>query len=121
MATVIPFVKKSMLGSETLAMASWRLTNADTGMPVTLADWADKSIQVSGTFGGATVTIEGSNDGTNFTPLKDPSGALLAITAPSIRQVQEFTFYLRASSAGGTGTDVTVTLAGRKDNPKAGG
>ncbi len=33
------------------------------------------SVQVTGTFGGATVTILGSNDGTNYVAIKDKDGA----------------------------------------------
>jgi hypothetical protein len=113
-------VKKNFLGSDTILVASWELTNADTGDAVALPDWADKSIQVAGTFGGATVTIEGSNDGVNFATLRDPSGAFLTFTSAQIKQVLEMTLYLRASSSGGTGTDVIVTMAARMDRPLIG-
>ena len=48
-----------------MALFTWTpLTTGDTGAPITTGYSADLTIQVFGTFGGATVTFQGSNDGT---------------------------------------------------------
>jgi hypothetical protein len=60
--------------------ASWALGNADTGIAIDMTDYADRSVQVEGTFGSATITIEGSNDGTNWETLRDPQGVALTFT-----------------------------------------
>jgi hypothetical protein len=71
-------------------------------------------VAISGTFGGATVTLQGSNDGTNWFTLNDPLGndlAWLSSTATTgLRQIAENTLYLRPITAGGTGTSVVITV-----------
>lgn len=98
------------------------LTNAtsDTGAPLTLPEYADRSVQVKGTFGaGGTVVIEGSNDRKADTPtyatLNDPNGNALSITAAKIEQVLESTYLIRPRISGGDGTtDLTVTIMVRR-------
>lgn len=91
-------------------IASWALGNADTGVAVTLSDAADRSVQIEGTFGAATITIQGSNDGSNWQSLTDPQGNAIARTTAGLKAITELTRYVRAISSGGTGTAITVTL-----------
>ena len=119
MASVNPVVKRAPQGAQSVATAKWVLANADTGVAVDLTDYADRSVQVDGIFGSATVVVEGSNDGTTWFTLRDPQGLTLSFTANGLKQIMETTMYLRASSSGGTGTTVNVTLLARKSSPKA--
>lgn len=83
-------------------------TNAD-GAAVTLPAWTDRSVQIVGTFGTATVVLEGSNDGTNWATLTDPQGNAISTTSAKLEQVEEATRYFRANSSGGNGaTSVSV-------------
>lgn len=93
-------------------LATWTaMGNADTGTSVPISSASDRSVQVEGTFGGATVTIQGSNDGTNYQTLTDPQGnALTWTSANRLEQIEEITRYVRAITSGGTGTSVTVTM-----------
>lgn len=91
-------------------VASWTVGNADDGAPCEMIMASDKSVQVEGTFGGATVVIQGSNDGTNWRTLSDPSNAALSFAAAGLEAIQEHTRYIRPLSSGGTGTSVTVTI-----------
>lgn len=91
-------------------VASWTLGIADDGSPCEMVMASDKSVQVEGTFGGATVIIQGSNDGTNWRTLSDPANTSLSFTSANIKAVQEHTRYIRPFSSGGTGTTVTVTI-----------
>lgn len=84
--------------------------NADTGTAVDYNHFLDRSIQVTGTFGGATVTVQGSNDGTNFATLSDYQGNLLTLTAAGLKPIAEGVRYIRVITSGGSGTVVTVTL-----------
>ena len=65
----------------TCVIATWaNMQNGDDGQPIELANFADRSVQVFGTFGaGGNVRIEGSIDGTNYAPLTDPQGNALDI------------------------------------------
>ncbi|HRD87260.1 MAG TPA: hypothetical protein PK752_03225 [Accumulibacter sp.] len=79
----------------------------DDGAPLMGAQYTDKSVQVSGTFGGASVVFEGSNDGTNWATLTDPQGNALTIPAAKIEMISEATWYVRPRVSGG---DVTTSL-----------
>lgn len=93
------------------AVITWaNLTTGDTGDPVDYRAYTDRAVQVTGTFGGATVTIEGTIDGTNYATLTDPQGNALSITAAKIEQVAETVVKIRPAVTGGSGTSVTVSL-----------
>lgn len=91
-------------------------TTTDDGAPVDWIDFADRSIQVVGTFGATgAVTIEGSNNGVDWAALSDPQGNVLTITNPKIEQVLELTRYVRPRiTAGDVSTSLSVLLAMRK-------
>lgn len=87
----------------------WTLAAGDTAEPAALARFADRAIQVSGTFGGATVTIKGSLDGITYAVLRDGEGLDLSTIADSrIKYVQEPTAYLKPEITGGDGTTAVV-------------
>lgn len=95
------------------AVASWAaMANGDSGDAFALADFADKSVQVAGTFGtGGTVVLQGSNDNTNWATLTDPQGSNLSFTAAGLKAVGPATLYVRPAVTGGDGTtSLTVTL-----------
>lgn len=89
--------------------------NTDTGEPVTFPGGTIKSFQVTGTFGGATVTIEGSNDGTNYAALTTNGTTAATATTAGIKNIFENTLYIRCNVTGGGGTtDLDVTLLVRR-------
>lgn len=94
------------------------LLTGDTGEPLSMAQFFDRSIQVVGTFGpGGTLIIEGSNDGGGtYSTLTDVIGNNLSLTSSALRQVSELPEYLRPRVTGGDGTtdlDVYMFLRGR--------
>lgn len=90
---------------------SWpSMGNADNGTPASLLSASEKSVQVTGTFGSATVILQGSNDGSNWRTLSDPQGNAISFTSAGLEAVLEHTRYIRPNTSGGTGTDVTVTV-----------
>lgn len=95
--------------------ASWALATGDDGAPIQYPEFADKTVQVIGTFGGGTVLIEGSNDGTNWSTLTDPSGSSLSFSAAGLKQVLECTQYIRPRQSGGAAVAVTVYLVARRN------
>ena len=68
----------------------------------------DKTVKVFGTFGD-TLTIQGSNDGTNWATLSDSTGVPLEFTAAGIKLIAECPRYIRPS-AGASITSVTVII-----------
>ena len=68
-------------------------------------------MQVTGTFGGGSVALQGSNDGTNWVALKDLTGTVIAITVAGGVDFSVSCVYIRPRITGGTGDDVDVTIA----------
>lgn len=105
------------LGGARAALVEWTgLLNGDDGSPVDLIDYPDRCVQFTGTFGvGGSVTVEGSNDGTNYVALTDPQGNAITKTAAAIEQIVEVPRYIRPRVTAGDGTTaIAVNLVARK-------
>lgn len=87
------------------------MLNGDDGTPVEMAQYADRSVQITGTFGAAgTVVMEGSLDGNNYATLTDPQGNALSFTTAKIECISELVRYILPRVTGGDGTtSLTVT------------
>lgn len=79
-----------------------------------LAEYDDRSVQVSGAFGGGSIALHGSNDGENFAILSDPTGVALSISAEKIRGVLEYVHAVKPVRTGGSSMDVTITLLAKR-------
>lgn len=92
------------------------LANGDSGSPYAMPGYADRSVQVQGTFGvGGTVVIEGTIDGTNYIVLTDPQGNAISKTAASIETISEIVRFIRPRVTAGDGTTaITVSLIARR-------
>lgn len=92
----------------------WTLAQGESGDPYVLPGYADRSIQFTGTFGGATVTFEGSNEGadgaapSNYATLTDPQGNAISKTSAALEAVSEMTRVVRPKVTGGDGTTSIV-------------
>ena len=92
-------------------LAQWDMVDADTvGAAAEFPDQTDAVVTITGTFGGATVTIEGSNDGTTFVILTDPQGNIISKTSAAIEQITEVPRYVRPAKASGSSTTVRVMI-----------
>ena len=90
------------------------MVDGDVGQPYIPTFSADKSIQVEGTFGADTITVQGTNYQTagNWETLNDPSNNPLLITSKGVKQILQATYQIRPIVTGGDGsTSVTVTMA----------
>lgn len=122
MATITPtFAKvRGPSGGIDAVIATWaNIGDADTCVGVKRPDLADRSVQAEGTFGGATITMQGSNNSTtgsdgNWETLTVPSGTNVTFAAAGIKQVTEATGWIRPSTAGGSGSSITVTMCARR-------
>lgn len=79
---------------------------------------ADRSMHVYGTFGGATITVVGSNETaatpTSMVALHDPSGTAISITAAGISQISEVTNWIAPVVTGGAASGMTAALVVRR-------
>lgn len=90
---------------------SWlNMGDGDSGGEISWISYADRSIQAFGTFGS--VMIEGSNDGINWSSLRNTAGDDLIFTSSRIEQVLEVCLYVRPVVTG-AGADVNVVMVGR--------
>lgn len=99
-------------------VTTWTITTADhTGAGYQLPDAADRTVQFTGTWGAATVKIEGSIDGVTYFALKDPQGVEISATADELNAVEENVAYIRPRlTAVGAGATVVAALLSR--NPR---
>lgn len=119
MASVVPTITQITTLYGHVTVYTWAaIGDADTCVPVPMDAMGDRSVHVYGTFGGATISIKGSNEPnadptlaqTNFVALHDPQGVALTMTAAKIEEVSEVTHWLVPSTASGSGSAVTVQL-----------
>lgn len=97
-------------GADALIITWTPLGVGDDGAGVTRSSAADRTVQVIGTAAGATLTFQGSNNGTDWATLHDPQGNDLAFTSVGIKAISEATYYVRPIVSGGAGTSFTVIL-----------
>lgn len=100
-------------GKDESYSVAYAFTSNETGDTVELPQ-GDRSVQVAGTFNSATVSLQGSNDGSNWATLTDGLGNSLALTAAGIKNIGELTRYVRAAVTSGSVTSVTATIFARK-------
>jgi hypothetical protein len=93
------------------AIYTWTgLASASSGDKIQGPGWTDRSIQFTGTFGGATLILQGSNDGVNWFTLHDPFSNLLSFTSAALAEVTEVTNYMRPTISGGDGTTSIIAV-----------
>jgi hypothetical protein len=110
-------------GSVSVKKVVWNGLNStnNIGTPVSFPGFADRTVQINGTFNNATVVLEGSLEeggaGTYFT-LTDPQGNAISKTTAAGEAITELTQYVRPNCTGGNNVqDVTVTMLLRMQNP----
>ena len=90
------------------------LAGGDSGEPVSIPGASDKTVQISGTFGTSTVSIQGSLDVSDagvYNNLTDPQGnAIAGIAAAAIESITENTTWVKPVVAAGTGTPIKIVL-----------
>lgn len=95
----------------------WTLGQGDVGLPSKTPTFSDRAVQFSGPFGTASVTLEGTLNGTDYLPLTDPQGNAITKTVASIEAISENAWFIRPKVTGGDGTTAIVcTLLSRREN-----
>ena len=108
--SVIPYtipVSPHNTGQKYMIVKWSNLAAGDTGTPFELANFADRAVQITGTFGSC--TIEGTIDGTNYFTLRDVLGNSLTFTVTGGKQIMEIVRAIRPNVTG-VGADLTVTM-----------
>lgn len=121
MAIRTPTVEYLVDGNPNIVRVTWTgLLNGDTGAPVEIPEFPDRTAQVYGTFGaGGSVNMEGSNDKTTEAPtyalLTDPQGNNFTKTGAALEVFEEVTLLMRPNVTAGDGTtSLTVRVVVRR-------
>lgn len=123
MAT-ISYSRSNFEASRGIMSINWLLMgNADIGQMIECPFWMDKTIHLFGTFGGATVVLQGSNDPrclldptgstADWQTLRDPGGTALSMTAATLKSVLELPRFIRPQTSGGAGTSLNLYMNAR--------
>ena len=114
MAASTPTINQNIKpGDGSVVLSTWTLTTADPeGGWFEWAQWADRCGTAFGTWGGATLTWQGSNDGTNAFTLSNAAGGTAATqTADGGKQLLELPLYVRPKlTSVGVGATVVAEL-----------
>ena len=117
MATRTPTITYAPNGHRNAVQVTWSgLLNGDDGAPFEGADFADRTVDIGGTFGAAgSVTFEGAN-ASSYVALTDLQGNAITKTAAGIEKVTETPRFTRPRVTAGDGTtSLTVTLFARRN------
>lgn len=103
------------------------LDGDDTGLPVRMAKYSDKSVHIYAltSHGSGTTVLQGTNDergdpehadhaNCKWLTLTDAQGNAISKTDDAIEQVLENPMWIRPSQSGGTNADVVVALTCKK-------
>jgi hypothetical protein len=88
-------------------VATWAgITAGEECEHVSYSGAPDRTVQVVGTFGGASVSVDGTleDEPANWLPLTDPQGNSLSIAVARIEAVTELVRYIKPTLHGGDGT-----------------
>lgn len=114
-AATVNGVSQATVGNATfvgeMVHVAWTLAQGDDGAPVSYAEFSDRSIAFTGTFGGASVSLQGSNDltsPTNWFALTDYQGNSISKSSSALEGVEEPTVWVRPLVTGGDGTTAIV-------------
>jgi hypothetical protein len=105
-------VYTDLSGDKSVRKIVYTLTTADpNGSAIPAHDFQQKSIQADGTFGAATVVLDGSNDGVNFYPLTNSAATAIGITVAGLStNVSAVQFIRPRLSVVGVGASVVVCI-----------
>jgi len=107
-------------GDGSTIIVTWsNVTAADTCHPVQYPEYGDRSVHVYGTFDGARVQIQGSNNGgVSFTALADPTETTIQLTTERIKAILENTdFIMPVISGGGGAQSLGISILFHLTNP----
>ena len=104
-AVIAPTVVAQATGVPGVLVTWSALDSDDSGAPVTLIDYPDRTVVISGTFGaGGSCTLQGSNDASTYHTLTDPQGNAITKTAAGMEAVTEAPVWIRPKVTAGDGT-----------------
>lgn len=113
-----------MAASTTNAYGSYYATSEITGLGdaeaskyLERASFPDANVQITGTYGSATVVVEVSNDAQTWLTAKNYDGDSLSFTSGNqFELIRENSKYVRVRTSGGSGTDIDAIIHANQGN-----
>lgn len=109
MATVSPTPTKLPGGQTVWTWSS--VTESDTFEALQLSNSQTASWIIGGTFGGATVVIQGSADDSTYVAIDDALGTAVSVTSAAAVETNSNLPYFKPVASGGTSQSLTVWVA----------
>ena len=113
MATVSPVIDFVEVQTARVPRVSWTgIVTGDTleALPLSEPAATAAAIQFSGTFGGATIKLQASNDGTTFADMKDVNNTTISATAAGLFEFRTSALYIRPAISGGSANSVNAIV-----------
>jgi len=113
MATVSPVVDFVPAQAAKVPRVSWDgIVTGDTinALPIAAQAAIAGAVQFSGTFGGATIGLQVSNDGTTYFDIRDLGGTVVSATAAGLFEFTTAAMFIRPVIAGGAANSINVKL-----------
>ena len=110
MATAVSEIQHGRMAR--VRVYEWTLTDGETGDAIEVPE-SDVSVEGTGTWSGATLTIEGSmtpESGGTFLPAKDQAGAAISWTANGSALVLQNFYRMRPKVTGGSSSSLKVRI-----------
>lgn len=108
MATITPTITSLTNGIASITWAAQ--TDADTATAFDNFGFRRGAVQFDGTFGGATIVLQGSNDGSTFSTLDDVAGVAISATAAGIFDFNGHCRYIRPLVTAGTAESLNTRV-----------
>ena len=110
-AADVAYTIKAEQGLKNAVSVQWTgVASSSTPTAFKAANYVDHTIQVAGTFGGATIALHGSNDGVTYTQLTDQANAALTCTTTCLKSIQQPALYIKPVVSGGTTVNLKINL-----------
>lgn len=119
--SVTPSFNNSVeMEDRSVLLPTWALTTANPdGLPLNKPSFMQMTWTAQGAWGGATLTLQGSNDGSNWFALtKFASSTAATFTADGIVTTNEAPLFVRPNLTGvGSGAAISVVLCAIRQTP----
>ena len=113
MATVSPSFDSVQAQAAYVPRITWaNIATVDTvvALPVSAQAAVAGAVQFKGTFGGATISLQVSNDGITFFDIKDLGGTVVSTTSAALFEFTTAAMYIRPAVSGGVGDSISVVV-----------
>ena len=116
MPLIAPAIDTTIVGVPRFIWSGIAAGDTFTAFTLTQQYGLAASLQAVGTFSSSVITMQVSNDGTNWVTAKDLQGNDITFSATGYKELSLSAAYIRPSIASGTGSGLSVIMVLRGSN-----